>query len=246
MTYCLGILLPSGLVLASDSRSNAGVDQVARVRKLALITQPGKRLIAILSAGNLATTQLVITTLRQSVGSGDINDDLYAATTMFDVANIVGSKLREVIAHEGPFVQPYGDPSGSFLVGGQIAGEPPRLFQIYSAGNFIEASDRSPFLQIGETKYGRPILDRALTLESSLDEAAKLALLSFDATIRSNLSVGLPIDILRYETDSFSDANLATLEDHNAYWRELRIGYSEGLASLVAQLPPPPSWGRKS
>jgi putative proteasome-type protease len=161
---------------------------------------------------------------------------------MFDVANIVGSKLPEVIAHEGNFVQPYGDPSGSFLVGGQIAGEPPRLFQIYSAGNFIEASDRSPFLQIGETKYGRPILDRALTLESPLDEAAKLALLSFDATIRSNLSVGLPIDILRYETDSFSVANLATLEDHNAYWRELRIGYSEGLSSLVAQLPPPPSW----
>jgi putative proteasome-type protease len=246
VTYCLGILLPSGLVLASDSRSNAGVDQVARVRKLALITQPGKRVIAILSAGNLATTQLVVTTLRQSVGSGDINHDLYAATTMFDVANIVGSKLREVIAHEGPFVQPYGDPSGSFLVGGQIAGEPPRLFQIYSAGNFIEASDRSPFLQIGETKYGRPILDRALTLESPLDEAAKLALLSFDATIRSNLSVGLPIDILRYETDSFSVANLATLEDHNAYWRELRIGYSEGLSSLVAQLPPPPSWEHKS
>jgi putative proteasome-type protease len=191
VTYCLGILLPPGLVLASDSRSNAGVDQVARVRKLALITQPGKRVIAILSAGNLATTQLVVTTLRQSVGSGEINHDLYAATTMFDVANIVGSKLREVIAHEGPFVQPYGDPSGSFLVGGQIAGEPPRLFQIYSAGNFIEASDRSPFLQIGETKYGRPILDRALTLESPLDEAAKLALLSFDATIRSNLSVGL-------------------------------------------------------
>ena len=245
MTYCLGILLPSGLVLASDSRSNAGVDQVARVRKLALITQPN-RVIAILSAGNLATTQLVVTTLRQSVGSGDINHDLHATTTMFDVANIVGSELRQVIAREGNFVQPYGDPSASFLVGGQIAGEPPRLFQIYSAGNFVEASDRSPFLQIGETKYGRPILDRALTLESPLDEAAKLALLSFDATIRSNLSVGLPIDMLRYETDSFSVANLATLEDHNPYWRELRIGYSEGLFSLVAQLPPPPSWGHKT
>ena len=242
MTYCLGILLPSGLVLASDSRSNAGVDQVTRVRKLALITQPGKRVIAILSAGNLATTQQVVTTLKESAGSGDASHDLYTATTMFDVANMVGAKLREVMAHEGNFVQPYGDPTGSFLVGGQIAGEHPRLFQIYSAGNFIEASDRSCFLQIGETKYGKPILDRALTLKSTLDEAAKLALLSFDATIRSNLSVGLPIDLLRYETDSLSTANFATLEEHNAYWRTLRDGYSAGLSTLVAGLPPPPYW----
>lgn len=242
MTYCLGILLPSGLVLASDSRSNAGVDQVTRVRKLSLITKPGNRVIAILAAGNLATTQLVVTTLRESAGSGDTAHDLFAAATMFEVANMVGAKLREVITREAAFVQPYGDPSASFLVGGQIAGEQPRLFQIYSAGNFIEASDRSCFLQIGETKYGKPILDRALTLESPLDEAAKLALLSFDATIRSNLSVGLPIDILRYEVDSFSVANLATLEDHNPYWRALRNGYSEGLSSLVAQLPLPPNW----
>ncbi len=242
MTYCVGICLPSGLVLAADSRSNAGVDQVTRVHKLALITRPGDRVIAILSAGNLATTQLVVTSLKETVGFADTGHDLCAARTMFDVANMVGSKLREVVARESSFVQPYGDPSGSFLVGGQIAGEAPRLFQIYSAGNFIEASDRSCFLQIGETKYGKPILDRALTLDSALDEAAKLVLLSFDATIRSNLSVGLPIDILRYETDSFSVANLATLEDHNAYWRELRNGYSEGLSALVAKLPPPPAW----
>jgi putative proteasome-type protease len=243
LTYCLGILLPAGLVLASDSRSNAGVDQVARVHKLALITQPRNRVIAILSAGNLATTQSVVTTLREAAGTGNIARDLHAARTMFDVANIVGTTLREVVSHEGKFVEPYGDPGGSFLVGGQIAGEPPRLFQIYSAGNFIEASDRSWFLQIGETKYGKPILDRALTLESPLDEAAKLALLSFDATIRSNLSVGLPIDILRYETDSFSVANLVTLQDNNAYWNALRHAYSDGLSSLVAQLPsPPPAW----
>lgn len=240
MTYCLGILLPSGLVLASDSRSNAGVDQVARVRKLTLITEPGKRVIAILSAGNLATTQFVVTTLKERAGCGDTSHDLHTATSMFDVATILGAKLREVIAHEANFVQPYGDPTASFLVGGQIKGEPPRLFQIYSAGNFIEASDRSCFLQIGETKYGKPILDRALTPECPLDEAAKLTLLSFDATIRSNLSVGLPIDMLRYQTDSFSVVDLLTLDDDNAYWRELRNGYSAGLSSLVAQLPPPP------
>ena len=244
VTYCLGIILPAGLVLASDSRSNAGVDQVAQVRKLTRITIPNNRVLAILSAGNLATTQSVVTNLREQAGSGTIGQDLHAARTMFEVANIVGTKLREIVDRDSKFVQPYGDPSGSFLVGGQIAGEPPRLFQIYSAGNFVEASDRSCFLQMGETKYGKPILDRALTAQSPLNEAAKLALLSFDATIRSNLSVGLPIDLLRYETDSFSDTNFATFEDYDAYWNELRQGYHDGLASLVARLPPPPTGGR--
>ncbi len=240
MTYCLGILLPSGLVLASDSRSNAGVDQVARVHKQALITVPGRSVIAILSAGNLATTQAVVTALREQAGSGYIGQDVNTARTMFEVANILGAKLREVIGRDGSYVQPYGDPGGSFLLGGQIAGEPPRLFQIYSAGNFVEASDRTCFLQIGETKYGKPILDRALQPHTALDQAAKLALLSFDATIRSNLSVGLPIDLLRYETDSFSTANFITLEEHNAYFRTLRQNYADGLASVLLGLPPPP------
>ena len=245
MTYCLGILLPTGLVLASDSRSNAGVDQVAQVRKLALIAVPGDRVIAILSAGNLATTQSVVTHLIESAGSGAVGGDLHAARTMFDVAGMVGAKLREVIDRDGKYVEPYGDPSASFLVGGQIAGEPPRLFEIYSAGNFIEASSRSCYLQIGETKYGKPILDRALTADSPLDEAAKLALLSFDATVRSNLSVGLPIDVLIYRTGSLSAASIATLDDGDAYWDSLRQGYSEGLSTLIDRLPPPPAaWWR--
>lgn len=243
MTYCLGILLPSGLVMASDSRSNAGVDQVAQVSKMALITTPGERVIAILSAGNLATTQSVVTQLRGAAGFGDLAYDVKAARTLFDVATIVGGKLREVIAHDGKHVEPYGDPSASFLVGGQIAGEPPRLFEIYSAGNFVEATERGCFLQIGETKYGKPILDRALTPDSTLDHAAKLALLSFDATLRSNLSVGPPIDLLIYQTDSFSVSAQVTLQDNNAYWRELRYRYSNGLATLIDKLPPiPASW----
>ena len=241
MTYCLGILLPAGLVMASDSRSNAGVDQISQVHKMALMSVPGNRVITILSAGNLATTQSVVTHLREHAGSGVIGDDLYAAPTMFEAANIIGSRLRDVVGRDGNYVQPYGDPTGSFLVGGQIAGEPPRLFQIYSAGNFVEASDRSSFLQIGETKYGKPILDRALTQNTTLDEAAKLALLSFDATLRSNLSVGAPIDLLRYQTDSFSDSNLVTLEDNDGYWADLRRDYHDGLASLVTTLPAPPS-----
>jgi len=162
---------------------------------------------------------------------------------MFEVARIVGDTLRETTLRDGPSVQPYGDPTGSFLVGGQIAGETHRLFQIYSAGNFIEASLRSSFLQIGETKYGKPILDRALTRDCPLDQAAKLALLSFDATMRSNLSVGLPIDILRYETDTYSTANMAMLTEDDSYWNALRTSYGDGLSNLVGMLPPPPRWG---
>jgi putative proteasome-type protease len=241
MTYCLGIVLPAGLVLASDSRSNAGIDQVTRVRKFELFSLPGSRVIAILSAGNLATTQSVTSQIREMLNTG-YDQDVFAAKSMFEVARIVGDKLREVIARDGPSVTPYGDPSGSFLVGGQIMGETPRLFQIYSAGNFIEASLRSCFLQIGETKYGKPILDRALTPDMALDQAAKLALLSFDATLRSNLSCGPPIDIMRYETDSFSTANTTMLKEDDAYWNTLRNGYGEGLSGLVKMLPPPPSW----
>ncbi len=243
MTYCLGILLPAGLVLASDSRSNAGVDQVALVKKLAIFELPGQRVISVLSAGNLATTQAVVTGLRENAGSGNFGHDIHAARSMFDVASLVGSKLREVIARDGSFVQAFGDPNGSFLVGGQIAGEPPRLFMVYSAGNFVEASDRSRFLQLGETKYGKPILDRALNNDSTLDEAAKLSLLSFDATMRSNLSVDAPIDLLRYAANSFSAKNFATLEKDDAYWMELRRRYAEGLSTLVASIAPPPNWG---
>ncbi len=239
MTYCLGILLSTGLILASDSRSNAGVDNVAIVTKLAVIAVPGERIITIQSQGNLATTQSVVTQMRQVAGKGEFGQDLYLAPTMFDVATMVGAKLREVVERDTKYVTPYGDPSASFLVGGQIKGEPPRLFEIYSAGNFVEATARSPFLQIGEAKYGKPILDRALRADSSLDHAAKLALLSFDATMRSNLSVGMPIDFLSYVEGSLSAENLITLDDQDPYWRDLRGRYADGLERLVESLPAP-------
>jgi putative proteasome-type protease len=243
MTYCLGILLPKGLVLASDSRSNAGVDQVVRVSKLNLMPAAEGRVIAIQSSGNLATTQSVVTRLHEAFGAGDSATDLQLARTMFEVAGIVGAQLRSNIVADAKFVDPYGDPSGNFLVSGQIEGEPPRLFQIYAAGNFVEATPRSPFLQIGETKYGKPILDRSLTPKCPLDEAAKLALISFDATVRSNLSVGLPIDLLAYRAGSFT-AELVTVDEDDPYWNELRQAYSEGLAALVEGLPDPPAaWG---
>ena len=240
MTYCLGILLRDGLVLASDSRSNAGVDHITKVRKMAVFEDPGRRVVVLLSAGNLATTQAVVTTLRQGLNRGPRNRDLFAADTMFDAARIVGDQLRGVIARDGEYVTPHGDPGASFLVGGQIAGGRHRVFQIYSAGNFVEASSRSQLLQIGETKYGKPVLDRALANDISLDEAAKLALLSFDATIRSNLSVEGPIDLLRYAADSFSAANLRKFPRDDPYWTALRAGYGDGLLALVRGLPTPP------
>ena len=247
MTYCLGILLPAGLVLASDSRSNAGVDQVAKVRKLETFAVVGERVIAILSAGNLATTQAVVTSIREAsqgapsdAPNADLGDDLRAAKSMFEVAKIVGAMLRRVIDADTHYVAPYGDVSASFLVGGQIKGEPPRLFEVYSAGNFVEASERCPFLQVGEIKYGKPILDRTLDSGVDMQEAAKLALLSFDATLRSNLSVGLPIDMLRYKADSFVADDLLTFEEHDDYFRSLRRGYAEGLSVLVNSLQAPP------
>jgi putative proteasome-type protease len=216
---------------------------VVRVSKLNLMPPARDRVIAIQSSGNLATTQAVVTKLHEAFGSGDPAHDLGLARTMFEVAGIVGAQLRSNIVADARFVDPYGDPSGNFLVSGQIAGEPPRLFQIYAAGNFVEASSRSPFLQIGETKYGKPILDRSLTPQHPLAEAAKLALISFDATLRSNLSVGLPIDLVAYRADSFT-ADLVTIEEDDPYWNALRQAYSEGLAALVAGLPAPPAaWG---
>ena len=239
MTYCLGILLPEGLVLASDSRSSAGFDSIAVVCKLATIAIPGDRLVVIQSAGNLATTQAVVRELKQALGSGNPKWDVALAPTMSAVAGIVGAKMRDVVLMNEKFVKPYGDPTASFLVGGQITGEPPRLLKVYSAGNFVEASPRTCFLQIGEAKYGKPILDRALEPSSTLAEAEKLALLSFDATIRSNLSVGAPIDILRYRTDSLTADPVITPEDTDPYWLELRLRYAEGLNALVTSLPEP-------
>ncbi|NKB56035.1 MAG: peptidase [Alphaproteobacteria bacterium] len=245
MTYCLGILLKEGLVMASDSRSNAGVDDITTVRKMAIFEKPGDRVIVVCSAGNLATTQAVVTMLRQDLNNGEPNRDLFAVKTMFHAAQAVGDKLRETLARESEFVRPYGDPGGSFLVGGQIAGEFQRVFQIYPAGNFVEASPRSQILQIGEAKYGKPVLDRALNNDVSLDEAAKLALLSYDATIRSNLSVEGPIDLLRYARDSLSVSNLQKFSRDDPYWTDLRGKYGEGLLSLVRGLPTPPRHAEK-
>ena len=236
MTYCLGIWLEGGLVLASDSRTNAGVDRVSLVCKMQLFDDPGQRVLALLSAGNLATTQAVASLLTQRTGTG-APGDLFQAATGFDAAQIVGDTLREVIARDGDYVRPYGDPDASFLLGGQILGEAPRLFQVYSAGNFIEATRDTPFLQIGETKYGKPILDRMIREETSLARASKCALLSMDATIRSNLSVAPPIDVLCYRRDSRIAGVHRRFEERDPYLEALRTTYAQRLEELFGSLP---------
>lgn len=242
MTYCLGILLPEGLVLASDSRSNAGVDHLTTVKKLNVFQNGGERMICLLSAGNLATTQSIVAMLKEELGTGTVGRDLFAARSMFRVAQTVGDMMREIIARDGTFVQPYGDPNCSLVVGGQINGDRHRLFEIYSAGNFVEASSRTPFVQTGELKYGKPILDRALDGKTTLAEAAKLALLSFDATIRSNLSVQAPIDMLLYRTGSFDGTNVRKFNRDDDYWHELRRQYGDQLMDLVRSLPSLPGF----
>lgn len=244
MTYCLGIRLRDGLVLASDSRTNAGVDRVSLVRKMQLFEGPGQRVFALLSAGNLATTQAVNSLLLQRAGSG-APADLHRAGTGFDAARVVGDTLREVMARDSDHVRPYGSPDASFLLGGQLRGEEPRLFQIYAAGNFIEATPETPFVQIGETKYGKPILDRLIDFDTPLARASKCALLSMDATMRSNLSVAPPIDLLCYRRDSFQGGVLRRFEVDDAYLAELSQVYARRLADLFETLPDCPDFGEE-
>ena len=239
MTYCIGVLTRYGLVLAADSRTNAGVDQIATVRKLALLEQPGERIMAFLSAGNLATTQAVVTLLTQRLAEEAGPHNLWSAQTLFDAARMVGGVLREVLQYDGLHVQAHGDPGASFLFAGQIKGGRHRLFQIYTAGNFIEATPETPFLQIGETKYGKPILDRVISHQSGLAETAKCVLLSFDATMRSNLSVAPPIDLLCYPEGSLSADLRIDIQDADLYFGGLRRRFSQGMLELFDRLPNP-------
>lgn len=239
MTYCVAMRLDAGLLFASDSRTNAGVDHIATFRKMSLFEQPGERLIVLLSAGNLATTQSVVTLLRQRLNQLR-GDHLFNRPSMYDVAELVGRTVKEIVARDAVDPETLGqgvDFGGSFLVGGQIKGEPTRLFHVYSQGNFIEAGDDTPYFQIGESKYGKPIIDRVVKSDTSLKEAAKCTLISFDSTIRSNLSVGLPIDMLLYRADSFEPAAPHRIDRDDPYFNKLRTGWGEGLKTVFAQLP---------
>src|SRR5687768_11413146 len=203
MTYCVAIILDAGMVFASDSRTNAGVDHIATYRKMHVITRDADRLIVILSSGNLSITQSAINLLELQSRSDDSNKTIYNSASMFEIADLVGNALREVRRRDGPYLQQNNiDDNASFIVGGQIRGEPQRLFRIYSEGNFIEATPETPYFQIGESKYGKPVIDRVVTRSTHLLEAAKCVLVSFDSTMRSNISVGLPIDLAIYDNNS--------------------------------------------
>ena len=227
--------LAEGVVCVSDSRTNAGVDHIAVFRKLHRFGIDGERVIVLQSAGNLATSQSVVTLLRQRINS-DEGVHLDNVPTMFEAARLVGKTLREVLAHEDIDR----DFSCSFLLSGQIAGESPQLYNIYPQGNFIAATEDTPYFQIGESKYGKPILDRALNYQLPLEKALRCALISFDSTIRSNLSVGTPLDLLVYRNDSLRLPTGRRLYDDDPYWAMIRTQWSEGLKQAMASMPPPP------
>lgn len=218
MTYAVALRLERGLVFAADTRTNAGIDNIAQYRKLHFWRKTGDRVIVVLTAGNLAITQGVVSLINEQLESTDSEtQSIFNATNMFRAARVVGDAVREVRKTDGEALEATKSGfSATFIVGGQIRDERPRLFQIYAEGNFIEATEDTPYFQIGEHKYGKPILDRVADPKMRLGEAAKLMLLSFDSTLRSNLSVGLPIDILVYERDTLDVRRVKRIEDRKS------------------------------
>ena len=242
MTYCCGILVRDGLVMFADTRTNAGVDNISTFRKLHVFKQPGQRIMAIASAGNLSISQSAVSMLREgweNPATGEL-ETLMTAPTMFQGAQLVGRTIRRVFNEEGAALAASDVKFDvSFLLGGQIKGERPRLFMLYAAGNFIQASDRTPFFQIGEHKYGKPILDRALGFDTDLRAAAKLGLISMDSTLRSNLSVGMPLDLLIYRRDALGVETRRCIDESDPYFRAIRQGWSTSLREAIRALPNP-------
>lgn len=239
MTYCVGILLDEGMVFASDSRTNAGVDNFARFCKMTVFERRGDRVIVLLSSGNLAGTQAVISVLRQRADNAN-EHNLWNANTMFDVASLAADAMRDIDRRDGPYLADSGGFNASFILGGQIEGESMRLFRIYAEGNFIEAAvDSTPYFQTGEAKYGRPIIDRVVTPQTTLADAAKCVLVSFDSTMRSNLSVGMPIDLVCYQRDSLQLSMRRRFDVGDSYFTALSGQWSAGVREVFSKLPEP-------
>ncbi len=240
MTYCVGLLLNDGLVMAADTRTNAGVDNIARFRKLHTWAVPGERVFVLLTAGNLAVTQAVVSLLTEGAAAGKRRNalpNLFAASTMFQAARVVGRAIREVKRIDGEALGESGEAvQTSFIFGGQIGLERPRLFNIYSAGNFIEATADTPFFQIGEHKYGKPILDRVAQPSMGLGQGAKMVLVSFDSTLRSNLSVGLPIDMLAYEKNSLKLDHVRRIGEDDPYFHKVSAQWSQALRAAFKDI----------
>ena len=239
MTYCVALKLNAGLVFGSDSRTNAGVDQIACFKKMHNFVKDGDRVIVVLSSGNLSVTQSAISLLDQR-GRHSALPNLWNAESMFDVAKLLGDCLREVRDRDGPFLSPGKvTVNANFIVGGQVKGEPLRLFLMYNEGNFIEATEETPYFQIGETKYGKPIIDRVILAKTPLMDAIKCVLVSFDSTMRSNIAVGLPIDLACYTRDSLHLDRVHHITESDRYFSLISQGWSEGLRRVFASLPDP-------
>jgi putative proteasome-type protease len=246
MTYCVAAVTEHGIVFASDSRTNAGVDQLGIFSKMTVIESAGDRVIVLLSAGNLASTQSVISLLklRMKNENGEINPQgLLGLRSLYDVATLIGETMREVVTRDGPVLtQQNIDPGCTFIMGGQIDGKAQRLFLIYPQGNFIESSRDTSFFQIGESKYGKPVIDRVVKYDTSLRDVAKCLLVSFNSTMRSNLSVGPPIDLLAYEKDTLRVTLRQRFAENDPYFSEIGRFWSTGLRRVFLEVPDVP-WG---
>ena len=240
MTYCVGVLLKEGIVLGSDSRTHAGVDNFASFCKMTVFEHPGDRVLVLLSSGNLAGTQAVISVLTQKAAAQDGLPHIWNARTMFDVAIVVSDAMRAIERRDKEHLERSELTfNASFILGGQVRGDSMRLFRIYAEGNFIEAGADTPFFQTGETKYGKPIMDRVITPSSSISDAAKCVLVSFDSTMRSNLSVAMPIDLICYERDTLEVRKRRRFDEGDPYFSALSTKWAEGVRAVFKGLPEP-------
>lgn len=237
MTYCLGITTNSGLIMAADSRTHAGVDKISSFQKLFDFSVPKERVILMCNSGSLSLTQSVLTIFRRDI-KVRAEMSLHAGSTLYDVACYMGNTIRKMHQQDGAWLKQDGiDFSCRFILGGQILGEPPELYLIYNEGNFIQATQETPFFQIGETKYGKPILDRTLSYETPLETAAKCALLSLDSTMKSNLSVGPPINLVMYEADSLIVRHQLKLATDDPYLVKMSAIWQNALKQASEQMP---------
>jgi putative proteasome-type protease len=242
MTYCVAVKLDAGLVFLSDSRTNAGLDQISTFRKMMIYERPGDRFMVMLSAGNLSISQQVreILQIEELIEGDKTPITIWNATSMFDAARVLGSAMRRVYDQDGASLQKAGlDFNASMIFGGQIGNEAMRLFLVYSAGNFIEATRETCFFQIGESKYGKPVLDRMMRPSTPLDEAAKCVLVSMDSTLKSNLSVGLPLDLALYEAGRLQSSQIVCIDDQNPYFQMIRSSWGEKLRQAFEAIDDP-------
>ena len=242
MTYCVAIRLDAGLVFLSDSRTNAGLDQFSTFRKMIVYEQPGERFMVMLSAGNLSIAQSVREVLQvEKLDNGDAPPlTIWNVASMFDAARVLGAAVRRVYDQDGPSLQAAGiDFNAAMILGGQIRGEAMRMFLVYSAGNFIEATRETSYFQVGESKYGKPILDRVITPKTSLDEAAKCALVSMDSSLKSNLSVGLPLDLLVYREGEFTSNRMVCIDEQNPYFQMIRGTWGQRIREVFEGIDDP-------